>query len=370
MRSHGRARSRDPRGAAGRRPGDLRGHRPPRRAIPSSVHERVRKLEQAGVIRAYRPSRPARARSGRHGPHRRHASGSEPTRRPPRACRGLPRGRGLLQRRRRGQLHPQGARTNARAPGGSDPTPAREGAVQTRTTVVLSIPFEGRPLGPRGSRRRRPPRASPDDRLPTVRLFNTLTRRVDEVVPVDDAHVRMYTCGPTVYRYAHIGNLRTFLLADLVRRGLEFEGYRVTQVLNITDVGHMTDEASDAGRDHMDISRRRRGPHAAGDRREVHAGQPRRLRRRWASGRRTSTRRRPTTSKRCSSSPTDWSPAVTPTRSGHDLPRQPDPLPAMGSSRAIPRAARAGHRQEVEVDRQAVSRRFRPVEEGRPQPPG
>ncbi len=87
-----------------------------------------------------------------------------------------------------------------------------------------------------------------------MRLYNTLTRRLDEVVPVDDRHVRMYTCGPTVYRYAHIGNLRTFLLADLVRRGLELEGFRVTQVLNITDVGHMTDDTSDAGRDRMDIA--------------------------------------------------------------------------------------------------------------------
>jgi len=87
-----------------------------------------------------------------------------------------------------------------------------------------------------------------------VRLYNTLSRRVDEVIPLDDRHVRMYTCGPTVYRYAHIGNLRTFLLADLVRRALEFEGYRVTQVLNITDVGHMTDDTSDTGRDRMDIA--------------------------------------------------------------------------------------------------------------------
>jgi cysteinyl-tRNA synthetase len=61
----------------------------------------------------------------------------------------------------------------------------------------------------------------------------------------------MYSCGPTVYRYVHIGNLRTFLLSDLVRRALEFEGHQVTQVMNITDVGHMTDEASDAGRDKM-----------------------------------------------------------------------------------------------------------------------
>jgi cysteinyl-tRNA synthetase len=88
----------------------------------------------------------------------------------------------------------------------------------------------------------------------TVRLYNTLSRKVEEVVPLDDRHIRMYTCGPTVYRYAHIGNLRTFLLSDLVRRALEFEGYEVTQVVNITDVGHMTDEASDAGRDRMELA--------------------------------------------------------------------------------------------------------------------
>jgi len=98
-----------------------------------------------------------------------------------------------------------------------------------------------------------PPQAPPVHWRP-VRLYNTLTRRVEEVVPVDDRHVRMYTCGPTVYRYAHIGNLRTFLLGDLVRRALELEGHRVTQVMNITDVGHMTDDSSDAGRDRMDIA--------------------------------------------------------------------------------------------------------------------
>ncbi len=87
--------------------------------------------------------------------------------------------------------------------------------------------------------------------LGNVRLYNTLTRNVEEVVPLDDRHIRMYSCGPTVYRYVHIGNLRSFLLADLVRRALEFEGYEVTQVMNITDVGHMTDEASDSGRDRM-----------------------------------------------------------------------------------------------------------------------
>jgi cysteinyl-tRNA synthetase len=88
----------------------------------------------------------------------------------------------------------------------------------------------------------------------TVRIYDTLTRKLQEVVPLDDRHVRMYTCGPTVYRYTHIGNLRSFLLSDLLRRALEFEGYEVTQVLNITDVGHMTDEASDSGRDRMELA--------------------------------------------------------------------------------------------------------------------
>ena len=84
-----------------------------------------------------------------------------------------------------------------------------------------------------------------------MRLYNTLTREVDEVVPVEPGHVTMYTCGPTVYRYAHLGNLRTFMLADLIRRALEFEGLRVTQVMNITDVGHMTDESSPEAVDKM-----------------------------------------------------------------------------------------------------------------------
>src|SRR5204863_2461256 len=80
---------------------------------------------------------------------------------------------------------------------------------------------------------------------------NTLTRTVDEVVPVEAGRVKMYTCGPTVYRYAHLGNLRTFMLADLIRRALEFEGLNVTQIMNITDVGHMTDESSPEAVDKM-----------------------------------------------------------------------------------------------------------------------
>ena len=87
-----------------------------------------------------------------------------------------------------------------------------------------------------------------------MRLFNTLTKRVEDLVPVRPGAVGIYSCGPTVYRYVHVGNLRTFLLSDVLRRALEFEGLRVNLVINITDVGHMTDEVSDAGRDRMDLS--------------------------------------------------------------------------------------------------------------------
>ena len=84
-----------------------------------------------------------------------------------------------------------------------------------------------------------------------MRLYNSLTRRLDEFVPLQADHVTMYTCGPTVYRYAHLGNLRTQMLGDLIRRALELEGLRVTQIMNITDVGHMTDEASPDAVDKM-----------------------------------------------------------------------------------------------------------------------
>src|SRR5258706_2608177 len=71
-----------------------------------------------------------------------------------------------------------------------------------------------------------------------LRLFNTLTRSVREFIPLDAAgkKVGMYCCGPTVHDFAHIGNFRTFVFADLVRRYLEFKGYLVTHVMNITDV--------------------------------------------------------------------------------------------------------------------------------------
>ncbi len=77
-----------------------------------------------------------------------------------------------------------------------------------------------------------------------VYFYNTLTRRKDQFEPLTPGEVKMYSCGPTVYRYVHIGNLRTFLMADLVRRLLEYHGYQVTQLMNITDVGHMAEDDS------------------------------------------------------------------------------------------------------------------------------
>ena len=89
-----------------------------------------------------------------------------------------------------------------------------------------------------------------------LELTNTLTRAKEPVRPRTPGRVGMYSCGPTVYRYAHIGNLRTFLLADLVRRALEIGGAEVRQVQNITDVGHMTNEEFDRGEDRMLVSAR------------------------------------------------------------------------------------------------------------------
>ena len=84
-----------------------------------------------------------------------------------------------------------------------------------------------------------------------LRLHNTLTRTVEPIRPLQPGAVAMYSCGPTVYRPVHIGNLRSFLLGDLIRRVLVWGGLRVRQVMNITDVGHMTDEVYDRGEDKM-----------------------------------------------------------------------------------------------------------------------
>ena len=96
-----------------------------------------------------------------------------------------------------------------------------------------------------------------------MRLFDSLTREVLEVTPVDGETVKIYSCGPTVYRYIHVGNMRSFMLGDLIRRALRLEGRDVRWIMNITDVGHMTDEVSDTGRDKMELAEADEGLSAA-----------------------------------------------------------------------------------------------------------
>src|SRR6202165_1968764 len=91
---------------------------------------------------------------------------------------------------------------------------------------------------------------------PSVRLYNTFSRSKEELKPLRERAVRIYSCGPTVYRYVHVGNLRTFMLPDLLRRSLEYLGYETEQVMNITDVGHLTDDTFDRGEDKMLVSAR------------------------------------------------------------------------------------------------------------------
>src|SRR6266567_5072965 len=92
-----------------------------------------------------------------------------------------------------------------------------------------------------------------------VRLYNTLTRQKEELRPEPGQAIRIYSCGPTVYRYAHIGNLRTFMFPDLLRRTVGYLGFGTRQVMNITDVGHLTDDTFDRGEDKMLVSARLEG---------------------------------------------------------------------------------------------------------------
>jgi len=84
-----------------------------------------------------------------------------------------------------------------------------------------------------------------------MRIYNTLTGAVEEVRPLQPGVIRMYSCGPTVYRFIHIGNLRTFTMADWLRRVFAYRGLQVTHVKNITDVGHMRQERLDQGEDKL-----------------------------------------------------------------------------------------------------------------------
>ncbi|MDR2634354.1 MAG: cysteine--tRNA ligase [Clostridiales bacterium] len=88
-----------------------------------------------------------------------------------------------------------------------------------------------------------------------LKLYNTLTRRKEEFAPVSDKYVAMYSCGPTVYGFAHIGNMRTYIFMDILRRTLKYCGFKLKGVMNITDVGHLLAD-SDDGEDKMEVAAR------------------------------------------------------------------------------------------------------------------
>lgn len=83
-----------------------------------------------------------------------------------------------------------------------------------------------------------------------MNLYNTLTRSIDEFIPYEEGKIKMYTCGPTVYHFAHIGNLRTYIMEDVLEKSFKFLGFKVDRVMNITDVGHLSSDA-DTGEDKM-----------------------------------------------------------------------------------------------------------------------
>ena len=88
-----------------------------------------------------------------------------------------------------------------------------------------------------------------------LKIYNTLSRTKEEFVPIDQKAVRMYSCGPTVYSYAHIGNMRTYIFMDIFRRTLKYDGYKIKGVMNITDVGHLLSDGDD-GEDKMEKASR------------------------------------------------------------------------------------------------------------------
>jgi cysteinyl-tRNA synthetase len=91
-----------------------------------------------------------------------------------------------------------------------------------------------------------------------MELYNTLTRRKERFEPLKPEHAGIYSCGPTVYSHQHLGNMRPYLFADLLKRNLARNGFRVRHVINITDVGHLTDDA-DLGEDKVELAARREG---------------------------------------------------------------------------------------------------------------
>lgn len=91
-----------------------------------------------------------------------------------------------------------------------------------------------------------------------MRIYNSLTRKIEEFVSKEAGVVKLYTCGPTVYHYAHVGNIRNYIGNDILEKTLKYLGYDVIRAMNITDVGHLTSD-SDSGEDKMEVARKREG---------------------------------------------------------------------------------------------------------------
>ena len=89
-----------------------------------------------------------------------------------------------------------------------------------------------------------------------MKIYNTLHKKIEEIIPIEEGKIKMYTCGPTVYHYAHIGNLRTYISEDVLEKGLNYLGYEVKRVMNITDVGHNVGDG-DSGEDKMLVAAKR-----------------------------------------------------------------------------------------------------------------
>ena len=94
-----------------------------------------------------------------------------------------------------------------------------------------------------------------------IKLFNTLTHNIEDFKPIKKGRVGIYACGPTVYNYAHVGNLRTYIFEDTLKRVLLYNGYEVKHIMNITDVGHLTGDG-DEGEDKMAKGAQREGKSA------------------------------------------------------------------------------------------------------------
>jgi len=94
-----------------------------------------------------------------------------------------------------------------------------------------------------------------------IKLYNTLSRKKEAFKPIKTGQVGMYTCGPTVYWYQHIGNLRSYVFSDILKRVLLYNGLKVKQVINVTDVGHLTSDA-DTGEDKIEQAAKKEGKKA------------------------------------------------------------------------------------------------------------